>query len=111
MRFEPSPDSLVELFDRVVPRDPDVSRRKMFGWPAAFVGGNMFASLHLDRFVLRLGPGSDELLAAGGRPFEPMEGRPMRGYVVVPTTLLDDEAALAAWVGRALSFGRSLPPK
>jgi TfoX/Sxy family transcriptional regulator of competence genes len=112
MRFEPSPDQLAALFERVVPAEPDVKRRKMFGWPSAVVGGNMFAALHRDAFVLRLAPDDlRELEGLGGRPFEPMPGRPMRGYLVVPETVLADEAALSAWVGRALTFGRSLPPK
>ena len=112
MRFEPSPEALTSLFERVVPTDPDVRRRKMFGWPAAFVGGNMFASLHREAFVLRLPREEmEEVHALGGRAFEPMPGRPMKGYVVVPDAILADEAAIAAWVGRALAFGRSLPPK
>ena len=112
MRFEPSPETLAALFDRVVPADPDVRRRKMFGWPSAVVGGNMFAALHRDAFILRLPPDElREVEGLGGRPFEPMPGRPMRGYVVVPEPLLDDEAELSRWVGRALTFGRSLPPK
>lgn len=112
MRFEPSPEALTSLFERVVPGDPDVRRRKMFGWPAAFVGGNMFASLHREAFILRLPREElDEVLALGGRPFEPMPGRPMKGYVVVPWAILEDDSELAEWVGRALAFGRSLPPK
>ena len=111
MRFEPSPDALAALFERVVPDDPDVRRRKMFGWPAAFVGGNMFASLHREALVLRLPPDElEQVLALGGRPFEPMPGRPMRGYVVVPGALLADEPVLAGWVARSLAFGRTLPP-
>lgn len=112
MRFEPSPDDLVARFARIIPADADVTRRKMFGWPAAFVGGNMFASLFRDTLVLRL-PVADleRLQAIGGRPFEPMPGRPMRGYAVVPEELLADEPALAGWVAVALSHGRTLPPK
>jgi TfoX/Sxy family transcriptional regulator of competence genes len=112
MRFERSPDALVELFERVVPDADGVTRRKMFGYPAAFVTGNLFVSLFGEGFVLRLGPAeSEQLLAAGGRPFEPMDGRPMRGYVVVPADLLSNEPDLRSWVGKALAFGRSLPPK
>ena len=112
MRFEPSPETLAALFDRVVPAEPDVKRRKMFGWPSAVVAGNMFAALHRDAFVLRLPPEQlRELESLGGRPFEPMPGRAMRGYVVVPEAVLADEAALSGWVARSLTFGRSLPPK
>ncbi len=113
MDFKPSPTELADLFDRSLPADPGVSRRKMFGWPAAFVNGRMFASLHTDSMVVRLGPA--ELAAflelPGSRPFEPMPGRPMTGYAVVPAPMLADEPELRAWLERALTFTRGLPPK
>ncbi len=112
MRFDPSPDDLVALFARVVPDDADVARRKMFGWPAAFVGGHMFASLFRDALVLRLPDVDlDRLLAMGGHPFQPMPGRPMRGWAAVPDDLLADEAELGRWVSLALEHARTLPPK
>jgi TfoX/Sxy family transcriptional regulator of competence genes len=113
MDFTPSSPELAALFDRAVPAGPDVSRRKMFGWPAAFVGGRMFASLHADSVVVRLGPADLAALLElpGSRPFEPMPGRPMTGYAVVPGGMLADEAELRAWLERALTLTRSLPPK
>ena len=56
MDFTPSSAELAAIFDRVVPPDPDVSRRKMFGWPSAFVASRMFAGLHKDSIVVRLSP-------------------------------------------------------
>jgi len=110
-KWTKSPPQLIELFDAVMP-GPPAERRQMFGYPAAFVGGNMFAGLHEHRFVLRLGETDGaELLALGGSAFEPMAGRPMRGYVVAPPSLLADRAALGRWVGRALAHGASLPSK
>ena len=113
MDFTPSSAELAAIFDRVVPTDPDVSRRKMFGWPAAFVGGRMFASLHRESVVIRLEPAqlAAFLLLPGARPFEPMPGRPMTGYALVPVAMLADEPELGAWLDRALAFTRGLPPK
>jgi TfoX/Sxy family transcriptional regulator of competence genes len=111
MVWKKSPPALIDTFDAVVP-GPPAERRQMFGYPAAFVNGNLFASLFSDTLVLRLGPdGTAELLELGGRPFEPMAGRPMRGYAVVPDSLLRDEPVLAARVRDALAFARSLPAK
>jgi len=39
------PSSLVETFTAVVPDAPHVQRKQIFGMPAAFAGGNMFAGL------------------------------------------------------------------
>src|SRR5262249_58582477 len=53
--WKKSPPELVELFDRVRPEDPRAERRQMFGYPACFVNGNLFASLFEDHVILRLG--------------------------------------------------------
>lgn len=112
----PSPPELVDRFtsvtDRLMADASDVSRRKMFGYPACFVGGHLFTSLHEDRWVVRLDPaGLAELEALGGTPFEPMAGRPMTGFLVLPPALREDDVTLDRWVGRALAHGRSRPPK
>ncbi|MGH2704508.1 MAG: TfoX/Sxy family protein [Actinomycetota bacterium] len=106
-----SPEKLVDLFEEVVP-GPPARTRKMFGYPAAFVNGNMFMGLHEHRFVLRL-PDEERarLLDEGATPFEPMPGRRMRGYVVVPESLLSARAELEQWIARALQHAASLPPK
>jgi hypothetical protein len=41
--WKKSPPALVERFEAIVPALSGAERRKMFGYPAAFVGGNMFA--------------------------------------------------------------------
>jgi TfoX/Sxy family transcriptional regulator of competence genes len=112
MRWRPSPPDLVATFTDIVPGPPAV-QRKMFGYPAAFVNGNMFMGLFEDRLILRLAEDSREQLLSvkGASPFEPMPGRPMREYVVVPPAILEARKKLATWVDRALAYGASLPPK
>jgi len=53
-RFRPSPPELVERFGAVLEDYPTAVRRKMFGYPAAFVGGNMATGLFADQWVVRL---------------------------------------------------------
>jgi hypothetical protein len=38
-------EELATRFDATLPKAADVERRKMFGCPAAFVTGNLFAGL------------------------------------------------------------------
>ena len=52
-----------------------------------------------------------KLRKAGGRPFEPMPGRAMTGYVVVPAGWQKRPEAAQAWVITALSWSRALPAK
>ena len=62
-----------------------LTRRQMFGYPAAFVGGNMVTSPHLDRWVVRLPDDArEELLAIdGSTPFLPNTV----AFGVLPVTL------------------------
>jgi TfoX/Sxy family transcriptional regulator of competence genes len=87
-------------------------RRPMFGGLAYFVNGNMFAGLHQDLFFLRL-PEADRraLGTRGGKPLEPMPGRPMREYVVLPETLLKRRPALTKWLAQAHDYAKGLPAK
>jgi TfoX/Sxy family transcriptional regulator of competence genes len=112
MKWQKSPPELVEIFDSIVPGPPAV-RRSMFGYPAAFVNGNMFMGLHQSNMVLRLGDEARQefLKFAGAHTFEPMLGRPMREYVVAPPSLVADHVKLSRWVDRALEYGTSLNPK
>ncbi len=111
MIWRKAPPELIETFNAVAP-GPPAEARKMFGYPACFVNGNMFAGLYQDRMILRLPEKQrDELIKIGARPFEPVPGRFMREYVTVPTAILSNRAKLALWVMKSLSYGASLPPK
>jgi TfoX/Sxy family transcriptional regulator of competence genes len=85
----------------------------MFGYSCVFAKGNMFAGLHQAGMVLRL---PDEqraefLRLKGAKQFEPMPGRVMREYVVVPNVLLNEVDQLRAWVEKSLTYVSSLPAK
>ncbi|MEO8245592.1 MAG: TfoX/Sxy family protein [Chloroflexota bacterium] len=112
----PSPPELVAQFtavtDDLMAGAPDAARRKMFGYPACFAGGHLVTSLHEDRWIVRLSaPDIAELGDIGGTPFEPMAGRPMRGFMVLPEEVRSDRARLDEWLARALAHVRGMPPK
>ena len=113
MTWRKAPRALIDLFDRVIPDDRRIARRRMFGYPAVFVNGNLFAGLHQESFILRLSE-ADRARARtehGADTFEPMAGRPMREYVALPEALLSDRGALGDWIARSLAYGASLPRK
>jgi hypothetical protein len=84
----------------------------MFGYPAAFVNGNMFAGLHQESVVVRLSePERAEALSVGASLFEPMPGRPMREYVVVPPAEVEDGERLSGWLDLAFRFVAAMPVK
>ena len=53
----------------------------------------------------------EEVLGAGGRVFEPMPGRPMREYVVLPEAWREEPDRIRDWVARSLDHADELPPK
>ena len=112
MAWKKSPPELIAAFARVVPSGGGAERRPMFGYPAAFVNGNMFAGLHEERVVLRLDEvGIAEAKQHGATDFEPMPGRRMSGWVAATGPLTADEPALRRWVARAFRHTATLPPK
>jgi TfoX N-terminal domain len=110
--FDKSPPELVARFEAVMAGFPDAQRKKMFGYPAAFVGGNLATGLFADRWMVRLPDGEVQAaLANGAEPFEPMPGKPMKAFVQVPARDVDDDAAISGWVERGLATAGSLPTK
>jgi len=111
--WQKSPPALVQRFAELVPDDPRVQRRQMFGYPAAFVNGRLFAGLHQSKLVLRLSP--DDLLALPpvfrARVFEPMPGRPMRNFVAMDGDSLPAASDLSPWIVRALMRAAEEPLK
>jgi TfoX/Sxy family transcriptional regulator of competence genes len=101
-----------EAFQALVPADPAVSLRPMFGNLSLFVNGNMFAGLFGEDLFVRLSEEDlDRVRRQGGRNFEVMPGRAMKGYVFVPGTWQKQPADARAWITKSLAWSRRLPAK
>src|SRR6266851_5072012 len=99
-------------FQKLVPPDLNVTTRPMFGNLAAFVNGNMFCGLLGEDLFVRVSDADQaKIRKQGGRAFEPMPGRAMTGYVVVPAGWQKKPDATRAFVVTALSWSRGLPAK
>ncbi|MBI2763270.1 MAG: TfoX/Sxy family protein [Chloroflexi bacterium] len=114
-RFEKSSPELVARFGAALDRNagPDITLRPMFGYPCAWIGGNMLTGLFAEQWWVRVSePDRKALLEIpGAHPFEPMPGRSMGRYVVLPAYVAASDADLDAWLARAILFTRTLPPK
>jgi TfoX/Sxy family transcriptional regulator of competence genes len=101
------------LFRTLLPNDPRVTIRPMFGHTAAFVNGQVFAGTFGSQVFARLNESSRaELLAVpGATPFTPMKGRPMKEYVQLPSAMLSEPVAAKQWIARALEWTSTLPAK
>ena len=99
-------------FQKLVPADPAVTTRPMFGNLSGFVNGNMFCGLFGEDLFVRVSEADQaKIRKQGGRAFEPMPGRAMTGYVVVPAGWQKKPDATRAFVVTALSWSRALPAK
>jgi TfoX/Sxy family transcriptional regulator of competence genes len=108
-----SPPELQEAFASAMDTYPEAERRKMFGYPAAFANGNMWTGLHQDRWVIRLPEHHLNALMEheGALPFEPIPGRAMSGFCVLPQAILDDPDRLHEWLSRGFEHALSMEPK
>ncbi len=99
-------------FATLIPDDPSVRARPMFGNPAVFVNGNMFMGLFGDTLFVRLSADDDaRLRASGGGDFAPMPGRPMKAYTTLPHGWESDLTVARNWISASLEWTRALPEK
>lgn len=99
-------------FLALVPKDPAVGTRPMFGNMAAFVNGNMFAGLFgADLFVRLPDIEREKVKKQGGKDFEPMPGRAMTGYVCVAASWRTKPAQARTSIAQAIDWTRKLPAK
>jgi TfoX/Sxy family transcriptional regulator of competence genes len=112
-KWKPAPREAVAAFEAATSGLPKAEPRKMFGYSCVFAKGNMFACLHEAGMVLRLPEKqrTEFLRLKGAKQFEPMPGRVMREYVVVPKALLNVPDQLRVWVEKSLDYVLSLPAK
>ncbi len=105
-------DADKDYFRSLVPDDPRVEVKAMFGNLGAFVNGTMFMGLFGPDVGLRLGDADLAELAGveGTGSFGP-SGRPMKGYVSIPRSWRSTPQLAETWTERALEHGASLPPK
>lgn len=102
-------DADKERFRSLVPASAGVEVKPMFGQLGAFVNGTMFAGLFGSGVGVKVDEAAHaELEDLGAGPFGPEE-RPMAGYLTLPESL--DDAEAATWVERARAHVATLPPK
>ena len=87
-----------ELADDLAARNDDVTLGKMFGMPCVKRGGKAIAGFWQESVVFKLPDAvarERALALEGSELFDPMGGRPMKEWVVVPATHADEWHRLA----------------
>lgn len=92
----------------------EAKNKPMFGCPAYFIGDNWFSGVHEDRLLVRLNE-KDRAKLWGQHPdaqlFEPMPGRVMKEFVVLPPAVVEDSKQLKKWLKLGHAYSAGLPPK
>lgn len=104
-------DIVVERMRAILNGNGALREVKMFGGLCFMLNGNMVAGTSKRGILVRVG--KDAHAAALTRPnaqVMEMSGRPMEGYVFVDPPPADDRE-LRDWLGLALAFVKTLPPK
>ena len=103
-----------QFFRSIVPEDPEVEVKPMFGNLGAFVHGNMFAGLFGRSVMVYLAePKRSEALALDGASyFDPMgDGKRRSDKVMLPESMMDEPDELRAWLRTAFDAALKLPRK
>lgn len=113
MKIPRSDREAEELLSLILPSDPRVKVKPVFGNKAAFVNGNMFAGTYGKDLFVRLPEASrKELLSEkGASVFEPVEGRAMKEYVVIPSSWRKRPETVRIWVRKSLDWVGGMPAK
>jgi len=113
MKIPRAGKELETFFMSVVPSDPSIKTRPMFGNIAAFVNGNLFSGLYGHSLFVRLSEADrmELLKVKGAKFFEPMKGRPMKEYVCVPEEWVGESKTTGRWISKSLEWAKNLPAK
>jgi len=111
MKWQKPSAELLETFEHILPKASSVEKRKMFGYPTGYVDGNWFMGCFGENdIVLRLSEEDRQkfLTLDEARQFEPMPGRVMREFVVIPSWMLNDPTNLQEWINKSMQYASTL---
>jgi TfoX/Sxy family transcriptional regulator of competence genes len=113
LKWTKAPEELKARIDSLM-QGINCEKHPMFGYPAYFINKNMFAGLFQDKLFLRLSPEQVTTLRKSLPAIvnlEPMPGRPMKEYWVLPEELYNDAKKIQKALKEASEHCAKLPPK
>ncbi len=113
MEWKKPPEELVTFLAEKM-KHVKCDYRKMFGYPAYFINGNMFTGIHGEKLFIKLSNDDIQKIMKDHSevtPFEVMKGRPMKGYVVLPKSFYSQQSLFGEWLEKSVNYVSSLPPK
>jgi hypothetical protein len=106
-----SGEALAERVRQQLARRKGVREKKMFG-VGFLLHGNLCLGVREGSLIVRLGPGrAEEALREPHVSEFKMQGRSIRGWVLVEPEGVAEDGQLSGWIERAVKFVRTLPAK
>jgi len=104
-------EKLAARVRRILDRN-DIEEKRMMGGLTFMVGGHMCCGVTGFDLMVRLGEkgAAEAVKEARVRPMD-FTGKPLKAFVFVAAGGIGTDGALRSWVGRALRFVETLPPK
>jgi TfoX/Sxy family transcriptional regulator of competence genes len=103
---------LEKKIDHLTAHTEKYIKKKMFGGVGYLLDGNMVFGIHRQSLVLRTSPErAAELLKKGTAAVFDITGRPMKGWLLISPTNLQNEKHLSELLEISLEFVKTLPPK
>ena len=89
-----------------------IAEKGIIGGIGFMLNGNLVCGIYRDDLILRVAADDLKTLLTkpGAKPFE-MRGKTAKGWLLVGSEHIKTDAALKRWVGVALAYAESLPPK
>jgi TfoX/Sxy family transcriptional regulator of competence genes len=101
------------LLDELIEGIPS-EKKHMFGAPCFFAKHSMFTGVFADDIFLRLPENERTRFIKenkGAKAFEPLEGRKMSEYLVVPHALLKNKTAMKEWLRISFDYASTIKKK
>lgn len=106
-------EELAQRIRSVLAGTAGLEERKMFGGLGFLINGHMAVSAYQGGdLLIRCAKQDWEAFRAeaGARPMD-RGGKPVSGWVIIDSTVVEDDGALRKWVERGRDFAASQPPK
>lgn len=108
----PFDEQLAQRVRKLMARKKSFVEKKMFGGVGFLLGGNMCVGVWKDSLIVRIGREAYETALAEFEVGEfDITGKPMTGWVMVRPPAIEEDDQFHAWIGRAVSFVKTLPAK
>ncbi|MCH7498167.1 MAG: TfoX/Sxy family protein [Candidatus Marinimicrobia bacterium] len=105
-------EGLAQRIRELLEGETEYVEKKMFGGVAFMVRGHMTCGVTGEDLMVRLADEEHaEALAQPHVRAMDFTGRPMKGFIYVDSEGTAEDEALGHWVGRALAYTRTRPPK